>query len=86
MNPKSGNVQLEKRGAALAVFAVVIVSLYQALFFAAPEILAQPLWTGSGLTLAFLLGSLSLIIPVAVAWLIIRTDTADDETFDTSRH
>ncbi len=86
MKPKSMSVRLDKRGAVMAVLAVILVCLYQAMFFLAPEVLAQPLWAGSALTLAFLFGNLSLGVPVAFAWWMIRTDVADSETHDVSGH
>lgn len=77
---------LDKRGAALAVLTVVLAGLFMALFYLAPDLLARPLWEGGALTVAFLLGTLSLAVPVAIAWLIIRHDRAGGETFDTTHH
>ena len=70
----------------LAIIAVALVSTYQALFDLAPDFMAAPLWRGSALTVAFLLGNLSLIVPVAFAWWMIRSDKAGGESFDTSHH
>ncbi len=86
MKAKVPGIELDKRGAAYAILAVVIVAGFQALYYLAPDVLARPLWDGANLTLAFLLGTLSLAIPVAIAWWMIRADTADGETFDTSQH
>lgn len=81
--PEAG---LDKRGAVLAVLTVILAGLFLALFYAAPDLLARPLWEGGALTVAFLLGTLSLAVPVAIAWAIIRADRADGETFDTTHH
>jgi len=81
---RSTGVKLERRGAALAVIAVILVSAYQALFFLAPGLMRAPLWPGSALTVAFLLGNLSLVIPVVFGWWMIATDKPDGETFDAS--
>ena len=86
MKAKIPDVRLDRRGAAFAVLAVAIIAAYQAMHYLAPDFLAQPLWEGADLTIAFLLGSLSLFIPVAIAWWMIRGDTADGETFDTAHH
>jgi hypothetical protein len=80
------NVQLDKRGAVWTVIAVLVVSAYQALYFLAPDFLAIPLWPGSSLTYAFLLGTLAIVIPVAVGWWMIRSDAPDGETYDTTDH
>ncbi|MGE4062217.1 MAG: hypothetical protein AB7E79_02520 [Rhodospirillaceae bacterium] len=80
------NVKLEKRGALWTVIAVAVVSAYQSLYFLAPDFLAIPLWEGSSLTIAFLLGTLSVAIPVAVGWWMIKEDKADVETFDVTHH
>jgi hypothetical protein len=76
------NVKLDKRGAAGTAIAVGLVSAYQALYFVAPEFLAIPLWDGSHLTVAFLLGTLSVALPVGVGWWMIRGDKGDGEVFD----
>jgi hypothetical protein len=81
---RSTVVKLERRGAALAVLAVIFVSAYQALFFLAPGVMSALLWPGSALTVAFLLGNLSLLIPVVFGWWMIAADTPDGETFDAS--
>lgn len=83
---RSTGVKLDRRGAALAVLAVVLVSIYQAMFFLAPGVMAAPLWDGSALTVAFLLGNLSLVLPVAFGWWMIAGDQAETETCDSSRH
>ncbi len=84
---KSGpEVELDRRGAALAVLTVALAALFMALFYIAPDLLARPLWQGGALTVAFLLGTLSLAVPVVVAWLIVRHDRAGGETFDTTHH
>ncbi len=76
------NVKLDKRGAVGTAIAVALVSAYQALYFLAPDFLATPLWGGSYLTVAFLLGTLSVAIPVVVGWWMIQGDKADGEIFD----
>lgn len=81
---RSTVVKLERRGAALAVLAVIFVSAYQALFFLAPGVMSALLSPGSALTVAFLLGNLSLLIPVVFGWWMIAADTPDGETFDAS--
>lgn len=83
---RSTGVKLDRRGAALAVVAVVLVSIYQAMFFLAPDAMGAPLWEGSALTVAFLLGNLSLAIPVAFGWWMIAADKPDGDTFDASDH
>ncbi len=75
---------LDRRGAALAVLTVILAGLFMALFYVAPGLLARSLWNGSALTVAFLLGTLSLAVPVVIAWLIIRGDRPDGATFDTA--
>jgi hypothetical protein len=77
---------MDARGAAFAVVAVILVCAFQALFYLAPEVLAKPLWEGSAVTLSFLLGTLSIAVPIAVGWVIIHADSSDGESFDTSRH
>jgi hypothetical protein len=86
MKTKGQDIQFDKRGAAYAVLAVVLIAAFQAMYYLAPDVLARPLWDGATLTLAFLLGTLSLAMPVAIAWWMIRADTADGETFDTTDH
>lgn len=81
---QSTGVKLERRGAALAVLAVILVCAYQALFFLAPGVMSTPLWPGGALTVAFLLGNLSLVIPVVFGWWMIAADKPDGETFDAS--
>jgi uncharacterized membrane protein (DUF485 family) len=80
--------QVDRRGAWLAVTAVVLIALFQAIWYIAPDVLAQPLWSGSALNIGFLLGTLSMLVPVVVAWLIVKPDSdrPDDETFETSNH
>ena len=80
------NVKIDRRGAVWTVIAVALVSAYQSLYFLAPEFLGRPLWHGSHLTIAFLLGTFSVAIPVATGWWMIRGDEAGGETFDTSHH
>ncbi|MGE3335967.1 MAG: hypothetical protein AB7I36_20190 [Rhodospirillaceae bacterium] len=50
--------------------------------------LEKPLWPGAALTVAFLLGTLSIFIPVLVAWFIAAADkpVGADETYETSQH
>jgi hypothetical protein len=86
MKSKDASVKLEWRGAIWTVIAVALVSAYQAMYFLAPDILAIPLWEGSSLTYAFLLGTLSLLIPIAIGWWMIHTDKTDGESFHTSHH
>lgn len=76
------NVKIDRRGAVGTAIAVILVSAYQALYFVAPDFLAAPLWDGSYLTVAFLLGTLSVAIPVAAGWWMIQGDKAEGETFD----
>ena len=83
--PASG-AELNTRGAILAVLAVLLAALFQGLFYVAPGFLASPLWDGSALTVAFLLGTLSLALPVVIAWWAIRGDKSGGETFDTTSH
>ena len=84
---KSGpEVELDRRGAALAVLTVALAAFFMALFYIAPDFLARPLWPDSALTVAFLFGTLSLAIPVGIAWLIVRHDRAAGETFETTHH
>lgn len=80
------HVRLEKRSAVLAVISILLVSTYHALFFHGQGLLAAPLWTGSALTFAFLLGVLSLAVPIAFAWWMIAGDRTDGERFETSDH
>jgi hypothetical protein len=86
MAPSNVGVRLEARGSILAVLAVALVSSYQYMFFAAPDLLALPLWSGSALTLAFLLGNLSLAVPVGFAWWIIQADTSGGESYAVREH
>lgn len=83
---KKPDVVLERRGAVLAVLTVILAGGFLALFYIAPDLLARPLWDGATLTVAFLLGTLSLAVPVTVAWVIIARDRAGTETFETTRH
>lgn len=77
---------LDKRGAVLAVITVAMAGVFMALFYVAPDLLARPLWEGAALTIAFLLGTLSLAVPVAVGWLIISPDRDSGEAFDVTHH
>lgn len=77
---------LDRRGAVLAVLTVVLAGIFIALFYVAPGLLARPLWEGSALTFAFLFGTLSLVVPVVIAWVIIRKDRAGGETYETTHH
>lgn len=86
MRSRDATVRLDVRGALLAIITVILVCVFQALFYFAPEFLATPLSPGGALTLSFLLGTLSIVVPIAVGWLIIHTDKSDGETHDSSRH
>lgn len=86
MTQRKPGAVLDRRGAALAVLTVVFAGVFQALFYIAPDLLARPLWEGATLTVAFLLGTLSLAAPVAVAWAIIARDRDGGETFDVTHH
>jgi hypothetical protein len=86
MKSRDSTVRVEARSATFAAVAVVLVSGFQALFYLAPAFLAKPLWEGGTLTVSFLLGTLSVAVPVAVGWLIIRADKTGGDTFDIARH
>ena len=74
MKPAQPDVRLSGRDALMAILAVAIAAVFQLLLYVAPAFLSRPLWDGAALTLAFLFGSISVAIPVAIAWWIIRTD------------
>jgi hypothetical protein len=59
--------------------AIILAVAYQSLWYIAPGLLAQPLWPGSALSIAFVLGMLSLLAPILIAWLLIRHDASSGE-------
>ncbi len=75
MQHDEGGVQpIDKRGAWLAVLAIAIAAVFQGMWDFAPHFLETPLWPGASLTLALLLGFLSLVAMVSIAWLMCRAD------------
>lgn len=91
MNTKSSTVQvadLRSRDTYLAVVAIASGFVFLAMWYLTPELLTEPLWSGASLTIAFLLGTFAVFIPVFVAWLIIAKDmpSAAGETFEVSDH
>lgn len=88
MTSKRPDVQpLDIRGTIYTAVAFVVAALYQTLWYVAPDFLAQPLWQGATLTVAFLLGTIAVTGPIFLAWLVARNDDAEpDETYETSSH
>jgi hypothetical protein len=85
--PKN-EVTLDRRGAALAALSILLTAAYQSLWYVAPNVLHQHLWTGSVLNVGFALGTLSVVAPIVIAWLMVRSEGASDmdQTFETSGH
>lgn len=81
-------VHLNKRDTKLAVVCVLLTLAFQSTWYFAPDLLSKTLWEGAALNLAFFLGSISLAVPVAVAWWCISGDkpASRDETYETSHH
>jgi uncharacterized membrane protein (DUF485 family) len=73
---------LDRLGVLLSLVLVVLAALFELAMYNAPEFLSRPLWEGSALTVALLLGFLSFLIPVVTAWLICRNDTPDEKLGD----
>ncbi len=65
---------LDKRGVLFALIVIALAAIFETVMYSAPGVLARPLWAGSALTLALVLGFLSFLIPVVIAWLICRQD------------
>ncbi|MSO72594.1 MAG: hypothetical protein EXQ84_03145 [Rhodospirillaceae bacterium] len=65
---------LDKRGVFFAVIVIALAGVFETVMYSAPGVFARPLWAGSALTLALVLGFLSFLIPVVIAWLICRKD------------
>lgn len=88
MTQERSDVQpLDKRGTIYTIVAFVLAALYQSLWYIAPNFLAQPLWQGGTLSVAFLLGTIAITGPILLAWLISRDDIANtSETYETSNH
>ena len=75
MTPKPPSVQkLAARDIFFTIATVMLVGVYQALWYVAPDFLEVPLWHGSTLTASFILGALSLSIPIAAVWFIVWKD------------
>jgi hypothetical protein len=88
MSSHSEITALRARDTWLAIIAIASGFLFLAMWYLAPAVLEKPLWAGSALTVAFLLGTLSIVVPVLVAWLIAAADKAAtaEETYETSDH
>jgi len=88
MEIRMNKVTLDRRGALLAAASILLTATYQSLWYFAPQLLAHSLWTGSALNLGFLLGTLSIWVPIFIAWLIVRSDhqSPSRETFEVSEH
>ncbi len=84
----SVNNEIRPRNNYLAVVAIASGFIFLAMWYLTPGVLEKPLWPGAALTVAFLLGTLSIFIPVLVAWFITAADKSvgADETYETSDH
>lgn len=79
--------KLAARDIFYTIAAVMLVGIYQALWYVTPGFLEVPLWSGSYLTASFILGALSLLIPIAAVWLIVWKDPKKPtKTYETSGH
>lgn len=88
MAAQDPRAQLSRRDTWLAALAVVLTLIFQSTWYIAPEILSYPLWEGATLNLGFLLGSISLVVPVAIAWWCMHDDkpASSDDIHETSHH
>lgn len=88
MSSHSEITALRARDIWLAVIAIASGFLFLAMWYVTPAVLEKPLWAGSALTVAFLLGTLSIVVPILVAWLIAASDkpATAEETYETSDH
>jgi hypothetical protein len=77
---------VDRRGTGFVITAVLLAAVYQALWYVAPEFLAQPLWPGTALTVAFPLGTIAILAPAVLAWLMASKDIASTERFHSSGH
>ena len=79
---------LDVSGAIYAIAGVFLAGLHMALWYAAPEMMASPLWTGSSIPWSVFLGVLALAVPVLLAWLCVRNDERDatNETYEVAGH
>ena len=68
---------LDVIGTIYTAIAFTTSALYQTLWYIAPGFLARPLWQGATLTVAFLLGTIAILGPILLAWLVARDDVAD---------
>lgn len=84
----SGNSEIRPRDTQLAIVAIASGFIFLAMWYLTPGLLEKPLWPGAALTVAFLLGTFSVFIPVVVAWFITAADkpATADETYETSDH
>ncbi len=82
------NTLFDRRGASLAVTTILLTAIYQATWYVAPQLLALPLWSGSALNVGFILGTLSIAVPILTAWLMVRDDRAatPSEQYETNNH
>lgn len=78
--------RLVKREVVLTLISIVLAVLYQTLWYVAPDLLAYPLWSGSMLTVSFVLGSFAILAPIFTAYLIACRDVVSDEVYETSDH
>lgn len=88
MSVNTESSSLRKRDTYLAAIAIASGFIFLAMWYLTPAFLEKPLWPGASLTVAFLLGTLSVFIPVLVAWFIAAADkpATAEETFETSHH
>lgn len=88
MATSKNEVTLDRRGAMLAALAILLAAAYQSLWYLAPQLLRKHLWKDSVLDVGFALGTLSIVAPIVIAWLMVRSERAavTHETFETSGH
>ena len=72
----------------LAVLSIALTAAYQSLWYLAPQLLRKSLWKDSVLDVGFALGTLSVVVPILIAWLMVRSERVSDthETFETHGH
>jgi hypothetical protein len=78
--------RLVKREAVITFVSIALAALYQSLWYLAPDFLTIALWRGGTLTIAFALGTLAILAPIASAFYIAGRDAPTDEVFEISHH
>ena len=75
---------LDRNGVLFAGLSVAFAVLYQVIWYVAPGLMATPVIGVTPLSVPF--GVVSVFVPLLLAWLCARNDTASSETYETAKH